>query len=354
MPWLFGALPLAFWSFIALLHWAQISVAMHTHGHVWWRLLAWTWVLWGTWGFLTPLVLRAARRFRLERPVRLRHVALHCAAAVGIALVHLLPAAAVMVWLEPYAPRVEVPSFGRQYVQLALDCLHVDFLIYWAVLGAGYAYEYRERLRDRELRAAELSAQLARAQLEALQLQIHPHFLFNALHSVAALVRKNETQAAVSMLDGLGELLRYVLDSAGTPVVSLERELAFIARYLEIQQVRFSDRLTGRLDAPVELLDAQVPTLILQPLVENAIEHGIARVGSAGLLEIEARADAHGLRICVRDNGPGLGDRRRQGIGLANTKARLRKLYGTAADVVLEESGSGSVVSLTLPLVHAS
>jgi two-component system LytT family sensor kinase len=351
--WGFGLLLLGFWSLVALLQSSEIYLKMLSHGHSWWHLFLWHWVLWGLWAGLTPLVLLLARRYRLDRPPRPRNLLLHGGAALALAALHLLPVAAAAIVLRPYAP-IEAPRpLGQEYVILVTSWLHIDFLVYWAILGLGYAYDYRQRLRERDLRASQLQAQLARAQLAALQLQIHPHFHFNSLNAVAGLVRQGRSEEALSLLAGLGELLRYVLDSAGTPFVPLEKELDFASRYLEIQQVRFSDRLESRLDVAPGLLGAPVPTLILQPLVENAIEHGIAREGG-GAVEIRAREEASFLRLSVRDHGPGLGDPGRDGLGLANTRARLQEIYGAAADVRLEEDEGGVTVSLTLPLAPAS
>jgi two-component system LytT family sensor kinase len=349
--WGFGLL-LGFWSLVALLQSSEIYLKMLSHGHSWWHLFLWHWVLWALWAVLTPVVLVLARRYPLERSPRLRHVVLHAGAAVVLSVLHLLPVTAATIALRPYAPIEEPGPFGREYVLLMMGWLHVDFLVYWAILGVAYAYDYRQRLRERDLRTSQLQAQLARAQLAALQLQIHPHFLFNSLNAVAGLIRKQRTEAALSMLAGLGELLRYVLDSAATPFVPLEKELDFAARYLEIQQVRFSDRLESRLDVAPGLLGAPVPTLILQPLVENAIEHGIAREGG-GAVEIQVREEPSRLRLSVRDNGPGLEDPGRDGLGLANTRARLMEIYGAAADIRLDEDEGGVTVSLTLPIAPA-
>jgi two-component system LytT family sensor kinase len=259
--WGFGLLLLGFWSLVALLQSSEIYLKMLSHGHSWWHLFLWHWVLWALWAALTPVVLFLGRRYPIEGSSRLRNLLLHAGAALVLSALHLLPVAAAAILLQPYAPVAEAGPFGPEYVFLLTNWLHVDFPVYWTILGVAYAYDYRQRLRERDLRASQLQAQLARAQLAALQLQIHPHFLFNSLNAVGGLVRKGRTEEALSMLAGLGELLRYVLDSAETPFVPLERELAFASRYLEIQQVRFSDRLESRLDVAPELLAAPVPTL---------------------------------------------------------------------------------------------
>jgi two-component system LytT family sensor kinase len=188
---------------------------------------------------------------------------------------------------------------------------------------------------------------LSTAALEALKLRLHPHFLFNSLNAVAGLVRKNENEAAIKVLSGLSELLRYILDSDGTQMVPLDRELAFAERYLEIQRSRFSDRLSYAIELPPELAAVMVPNLILQPIVENALEHGIARTSGPGRVEIRVEGDATRLVLSVSDTGPGPGRIERWGVGLADTNARLRELYRDHYEVRVEpRDGGGTIVSL--------
>jgi LytS/YehU family sensor histidine kinase len=218
----------------------------------------------------------------------------------------------------------------------------------------GYAFDYRARYRERESAAAQLNVQLAQAQLESLKVQLHPHFLFNTLHNIAGLVRTNEKVPAVNMIAGLSDLLRRALDSGDEQEVPLRQELEFIELYLGIQKVRFQDKLTVRMEVAPETLDAMVPNLILQPLVENAIRHGFAVEESAGLIVIETYRDKEDLRITVRDDGPGLqaGWRLEEsgGIGLANTSARLKHLYGAAHRFDLYNGANGGMTAtITIP-----
>jgi len=239
-----------------------------------------------------------------------------------------------------------------------------DGLVYWAVLSVSYAVEHYRKYRERELAASELEARLAHAQLEALQAQLHPHFLFNALHTIGTLVRTGDTQRAVRVVAGLGDLLRRVLDEGAAQEVPLKQELEFIRNYLDIEQVRFRDRLKVAINADPDVLDAKVPHLILQPLVENAIRHGIAPHLSAGYLMVAARRVDDQLQLVVRDDGPGIGngegegggDAARLGIGLSNTRARLMRLYGADCELEVGNAPDGGLearIALPFRLAHA-
>jgi sensor histidine kinase YesM len=224
---------------------------------------------------------------------------------------------------------------------------------YWAILGVIYAFNYYRKYREHELKASHLETQLAQAQLQALKMQLHPHFLFNTLHAISSLMRK-DVEAADSMITRLSDLLRLTLETTGVQEVTLRQELEFLERYLEIEQTRFRDRLTVRMEIEPETLDARVPNLILQPLVENAIRHGIAPRSAPGWIEIRATHDDRMLHLQVRDNGPGLPPdleaEMKEGVGLANTRARLEQLYGAAQRFDLNNAAEGGlIVSLTLP-----
>ncbi|MGH9935785.1 MAG: sensor histidine kinase, partial [Blastocatellia bacterium] len=204
-----------------------------------------------------------------------------------------------------------------------------------------------------ELKAAQLEASLTQAQLDALRMQIHPHFLFNTLNTVSVLMR-NDAEAANRVLVRLSELLRLTLDKAGRHQAPLQEELEFLDLYLEIERTRFQDRLSVRTDIDPATLDALAPTLILQPLVENAIRHGIAPYVKQGLIEIRARRQGRQLELQVRDSGPGLSNFRRtataQGIGLANTRSRLEQLYRGEHQFTLDDAtGGGLLVTIRLP-----
>lgn len=322
--------------------------------HSWWRIAFWQLLVWYIWGFLSPLILNLSRRFPLEGAARLRGLMVNLVACVAFSALHIAAATALRMIIRPFDLWSDTHAFIVQYQGELKSFFLFDILVFWAIFGVGYAFDYRERYRERASRAAELKAQLARAQLESLKMQLHPHFLFNTLHTIAGLVRSNEKSSAVNMISGLSELLRHALESADEQEVTLRDEVKIIELYLEIQQVRFSDRLTVRVNVAPETMEALVPNLILQPLVENAIRHGISQQNSPGLLEIEARRQNDDLQITVSDNGLGLRpdwqEQANKGIGLANTNERLKHLYGKEHlfELRSRESG-GTTATLVIP-----
>jgi two-component sensor histidine kinase len=231
-----------------------------------------------------------------------------------------------------------------------------QFLVYLAILVAGFAREYflRDQIKAREAvelqaRAATLQAQLAEARMAALRMQLNPHFLFNTLHAVSALVERNPAGVR-KMIARLSELLRRTIDSRADDEVPLRDELAFLQRYIEIMEIRFQDRLRVDQTIAAGTLEALVPNFVLQPLVENALEHGAARAMGEARIEIAARRDGSRLVMTVRDNGPGPGVTDGRGVGLANTRARLAELYGDAASLTLTSAaGGGALAEIVVP-----
>jgi LytS/YehU family sensor histidine kinase len=227
--------------------------------------------------------------------------------------------------------------------------------IYLLIALTSYTFSYHRRYREGQVKTLQLEAQLSQAQLHALKMQLHPHFLFNTLHSISALLNK-DTDSARKMITRLGDFLRLTLDNSGSQEVTLQQEIEFLSCYLEIERIRFQDRLVTRVDIPPQTLDAKVPNLILQPIVENAIRHGIAPRSTPGLIEIGAEQRNGTLRIQVRDNGPGLPAHRtsenlfQKGLGLSNTEGRLERLYGEAHLFDFSSSPTGGlVVTLEIP-----
>jgi two-component system, LytTR family, sensor kinase len=218
---------------------------------------------------------------------------------------------------------------GQMFGLLVIGKLHANLLTYAVIVGAAHLIDYYRKYRDRELRSSRLEAKLARAELEVLKRQLHPHFLFNTLHAVSALMHR-DVEAADRMLARLSDLLRLAMEDVGAQEVTLQHEMEFLERYLEIEQTRFADRLRVAVEVAPETLDALVPSLVLQPLVENAIRHGIASRAGGGRLEIRAARDGSALRLEVRDDGPGFpgGVPPKTGVGITNTRARLEQLYG--------------------------
>jgi len=315
----------------------------------WREAVVWHMPTWYIWALLAPLILLLGRKFRIDRHNLPVGLLVHIPASLVVALLHLACTTYYKSLVKP-APYPLVSNF----YSLSASYLHFEALIYWAILGIGYAFEFYRKYHERELAAAHLESQLTQAQLQALKMQLHPHFLFNTLNAISVLVRKQDTRMALSVISRLSDLLRYALDQIPVQEVPLRQELEFTRQYIDIEQIRFTDRLAVKLDASPETLDALVPNFVLQPLVENAIRHGIAASSSAGLLEISAARSDGQLRIQVRDDGPGLksasGGTENGGIGLANTRARLRQLYGQAGHFDLRDGdGRGTVATLTIP-----
>jgi signal transduction histidine kinase len=290
---------------------------------------------WYAWGALAPGIIWLSRRFPIERAHLIRNLGIHLTAGLCVALVK---------W--------QLDNLLRHYV-LGLEqgtslifVFHQSLVTYWLLVGATQAYLFYARYREGELRSAQLGTQLAEAQLRALRMQIHPHFLFNTLNAISTLVH-NDPEAADSMIARLSELLRLTLENVGVQEVPLAEELEFLDRYLEIQRTRFADRLVVRMEIAPETLDASTPYLILQPLVENAIRHGIAAQSSAGRIVVSARRSEGMLVLAVADDGPGIANeaRAKDGVGISNTRSRLEKLYGNAQQFEVRNAERGGVVA---------
>lgn len=307
---------------------------------------------------LTPGILWLGRRFPFERRIWLRRTLLHLLFSVIFSLLQLTLDAAILSWLGIFSAIMK-PSFAATLVLLLVLGFHSNIISYWTILGIQYAFHYYGQYQERkrralqlELQAAGLRTQLVQAQLTALKGQLQPHFLFNTLNAIMVLVRQGKGPQAEEMLARLSDLLRCVLDEVEAQEVPLRRELEYLALYLSIEEVRFQDRLRVEISTGPETLDALVPHLGLQPLVENAIRHGIGSRSAAGRLEIRAARVGETLEIQVRDDGPGLPPEGpdSRGIGLANTRARLQQLYGGAAALTLENGAAGgAVATLILP-----
>jgi two-component system LytT family sensor kinase len=353
-PSLRWGLVAGFWTLLAFVSATQIYVSMLAHGHSWWRLFGWQLSGAALWAALTPLVLWLGKHCP---PVGDRWpfgLGAHLAASVAVAALRLVPLAWVKLVIDPYRPLSEPATWRQVYLSALGGSFVQDVLIYWAILAAGYAFALYRRQREREVEASQLEAELARAELQALKLELHPHFLFNTLNGIAALIRKGERKAAVSMVAGLSELLRQTLEQSGRQEVTLERELDFVERYLAIQRLRFGNRLATRVDASPGCLSIAVPNMILQPLVENAIEHGTSRSAHGGRVVVEAHRTGDRLRIRVEDDGPGPGGGSgvpHSGLGLANARSRLEALYGPRHRLELSPApgGRGTVVTLEVP-----
>ena len=315
------------------------------------------------WALLTPAIFWLGRRFPIERRNLAPRIALHLFLCTIISVAQIAIEGAVLSHLEVF-PHL-MPTFGKAFAFLLVIMFHNGVETYWATLavhhGIRYYRSYQERRQEAlrlELRASELQSQLVRAQLGMLKTQLQPHFLFNTLNAIMVLVRQQKSKEAEEMLSHLGDLLRCVLDDVEGQEVPLRRELEYLQLYLSIEQVRFRDRLRVEISTDPDILDAAVPQLVLQPLVENAIRHGIGGSSSAGRIKISAARVNNTLELQVRDDGPGFPPggsfekhpRTNHGIGLANTRARLQQLHGEEARLTTSNGEPhGAVVTMVLP-----
>lgn len=293
---------------------------------------------------LAPAVVAVARRVRLDRPRRGAAIAAHLGAAVLFALAHESLMAVFMSWRWDDTGRL-----GLYVWKMAVAYLALDFVVYWGIVGGYFAFDYYRELRRRELADSQLQASLSEAKLQALRAQLNPHFLFNTLNAISVLAMKGDSGRVTHTLSLLSDLLRLTID--GLPQeVSLAEELELTDRYLEIQRVRFPDRLIVDRQIASDVEDALVPSLVLQPIVENAVLHGIARQVQGGRIVLRARRIGASLELQVYDTGPGFGaGRLREGIGLSNTRARLEQLYGSAQQLTCRNRDGGACVSIVLP-----
>jgi sensor histidine kinase YesM len=310
-----------------------------------------------TWAYVyalgTPLVLWAASRLPIERSNWIRSALLHIPISIVFSVV-LTALARVIIWLI-LGYRMGRPLTFQSMTNFVVGNFTEGIGIYLLIALISYAYDYYRRYREGKLETLQLEAQLSQAQLQALKMQLHPHFLFNTLHSISALLTK-DVESARKMITRLGDFLRLTLENSGSQEVTLQQEMEFLSCYLEIERIRFQNRLVTRMDLGEQTLDAKVPNLILQPIVENAIRHGIAPRSTPGSIDIAAKHQGDRLRIQVRDNGPGLPEHPttqhqfKKGLGLANTETRLKRLYG--ADHLFDLSNDpagGLIVTLEIP-----
>jgi len=348
-PWLMPGIIVMAWLFIGFFNTAQQFVqSMFTGVHVeLFDAMAYPVQQSLVWAFLTPFLLIAITRV----PLRRRNIG---ALAAFLFMAVLLTAAAKLVidWLTfPIFTPFRVPETGAAlFRRIFFVRFYVSVLTAAIVAGLYLAVTAYDLYRDRELRTRDLAARLAQAQLQMLEMQLNPHFLFNSLQSVAELMH-SDVEAADRMIGKLSELLRLSLSRFGVHELALREELDFVRRYLAIEEIRFSDRLTVEIEVDANVLDAAVPSLVLQPLVENALKHGVARRLEHGRVRITARRTDSQLFIEVSDNGPGLTAPRSDGVGLANTRARLEQLFGRDQHFVLQRDPTGGVrVEMTIPL----
>src|SRR5688572_26025175 len=306
-----------------------------------------TWVGYAMW---IPAIFWLGRRFRFDRQGWWRALLVHGPASLVITSVHLAYVGTTRWFLQ--GVRGGDPELMTTIFDAFFRTVDQTLPVYWAIIGLQHAVDYYRQARAREVRAARLEARLMESQLQALQQQLHPHFLFNTLHAISTLVHRDPEKADL-MIERLSDLLRITLRKVGSQEIELAQELDYLRAYLDIEQLHFGTRLRIEYRVDAAALDVLVPTLILQPLVENAIRHGLEPMMRTGTLSIEAQADGDTLWLRVRDDGAGLPKnwQRREGVGLTNTRSRIDRLYGELAAVTVRENpGGGVLVDIYIPL----
>jgi hypothetical protein len=321
--------------------------------HAWLPLFATELVTWLPWALATPSIVNLARRYPIIRGTTVHTVAVHLAAFVTISAVAEAWSAALQVLFNPWGNR-RPPTFWDTWGTTLLYQVLIFLIAYALILTVTYLVDSRENMARQMTETARLNEELSKAQLAALRRQLEPHFMFNTLNSIAGLVRDHRNDAAVSMIVGLSEFLRRASEDSHRSQVALAEEVEYLQRYVDIQQVRFGERLRVSVDIAADLLHAQVPNLLLQPLVENAIKHGVAKRVAGGTVSVAgARRDGR-LCLSVYNDGPRLPEdweTNSAGVGLANLRTRLQILHGDAAELQMRRAGADGVeVVVMLPL----
>jgi two-component system, LytTR family, sensor kinase len=340
-----------FWPLFGAFGGLQIQISMLSHHHSWALVISYQVLVWSLWIPFTFAIIAILRSVPLRR-FELGAFLAHLTAAFGLGVVHTLFWVAVEFVLKPY-DFMNPTNFRHRLLLVGYYQMPLEFMLYGIVALAHYVDESSERARERERRAAQLETSLAQARLQALELQTQPHFLFNTLNGIGSLVRAGENARALTMIGGLSDLLRYALDRAGGGLVTLAEEAKTVEKYLEIQSHRFPDRLTVATDVSPEVRDAAVPALLLQPLVENAVRHGLARSEAPGRITLGVRREGEWMIIEIFNTGQ-LDPNRKPGIGLTNTRARLSQLYGDRARLDLDARDGGVLAWVTLPWSRVS
>ncbi len=325
------------------------------HPVAFWTVLVINIPIWYFWAIATPVIFWIGRSAPIGWPVSPLAVSLHIIASVIAAFADVVcgMSVAALLRVTPLGDHVL-----HSYLVNGMSWLLTGVLTYWTILGAGYALAFARKYQAQQLRSSELAGELARAQLSVLRNQLHPHFLFNTLNTAISLVRVARTDSAIGVLTSLSDILRRLLRHAPDQEITLREELSFLNAYVAIEKIRFSGRLTVNVTIDEQLLDAMVPNLVLQPLVENAIRHGIGRRNGAGRVDVSARRQGDRLVLQVCDDGPGLPNEwlpsMTGGVGLANTQARLEQMYGPLHEFMLGNvEAGGAEVTIIIPLTIA-
>jgi len=343
------------WSAVAVFDATQTVLAMRAEGmhHNWTELFVWVLLSWVPWALATPIILTLGRRYPPVHLTRISWLAVHLSACAGIGLVWSAWIAWLETLLDPWAKSPPTQPFFMLWRFKFYNGLLLFLMLYGFVLAVSYVLRSRERMARQQTETARLNEQLSKAQLDALRRQIEPHFLFNTLNAISGLIREKRNDAAVNMIAALSDFLRRLLEDSNRHEVPLSQEIEFLQKYLDIQKARFADRLRVSVEVATDVLSAQVPSLILQPMVENAIKHGIARRAQGGALRISAASDNGMLTLTVYNDGPKLPDdweTGSSGIGISNVRTRLRSLYGTSCRLSMRnQKPDGVEVSISVP-----
>jgi signal transduction histidine kinase len=349
--WFSTRVSVAIWTVPTLISSLETVTFARQNGHpiAFWRAFVGEAPQWYCWALLTPVIVALGERAPLRPPLRARNVAIHIIASLMASAIGAVADATVNAWVRPN-PRGVLASTASWFV----GNLAATTLAYFAILGVSYAISGNARLRERERQAAELETQLRNAQLAALRMQLQPHFLFNSLNAIMGLVRDHDSERAIHALRLLSDVLRATVSAGADHETTLARELDFVSQYLEIERVRFGDRLGIRIDVPDELAGARVPPFILQPFVENSLKHGVLRDRGANEIRISASAANGTLHLAVHDDGRGLSETwtSTEGVGISNARARLSRMYGEAARITVGNSPAGRGVAVDIALPH--
>ena len=342
------------WSVGALFDATQTIGIMHSEGrhHPWLPLFGCEAALWLPWALATPLVVGLARRHPVVHGISARAVGIHLAAFAFLSAVCESWSALLQVLFNPWGNR-KWPTFVDTWTVSLLYQVLLFLIAYALILTVTYVVDAREGMARQIAEAARLNEELSKAQLAALRRQMEPHFMYNALNAITGLVRDDRNDTAVGMLVGLSEFLRRAAEDSHRSVVTLQEEVEYLQRYLDIQKFRFGERLQVTVDIPAELLSARVPNLQLHPLVENAIKHGISKRVAGGAVRVAGAAQSGNLRLSVYNDGPALPpnwEATHTGVGIANLRTRLRILHGADSELQLRGAPPGGVeVVVSLP-----